>query len=88
MKAHYETIAVHRSPENLATEFAKIPYARYAPVRRQLLNVLRRVNDLRTATVVLQTSLIRCSILRRRPVKVYVDTEPETSISVDDQKAA
>lgn len=29
--AHFETIACHRSPENLARELATIPFARYAP---------------------------------------------------------
>ena len=28
--------------------FARVPYARYAPVRRQLLNVLRAVNKARS----------------------------------------
>ena len=47
LKSHFEYLAVHRSPENLAYEFAKIQFARYAPIRRQLLNILRAVNDCR-----------------------------------------
>ncbi len=72
LKAHFESIAVHRSPENLAEEFRKIPYARYAPVRRQLLNILRRVNDQRKqhSFKLLPFEVLK---LRRSPVKVYVD---------------
>ena len=87
IKAHYEAIAVHRSPENLATEFARIAFARYAPVRRQLLNILRRVNDLRQRH---SFSKLPYSVLnlRRQPVRVYVDPELETIPSGNDQKAA
>lgn len=42
--------ACHRSAENLAAEFGRLPYARYAPVRRQLLNLLRAVNSARART--------------------------------------
>ncbi len=84
MKAYFETIAVHRSPENLAAEFAKITYARYAPVRRQLLNILRRVNELRHRQ---SFSQLPYSVLnlRRSPVKIYVYPELTTSDSVRDQ---
>ncbi len=44
LKALFEERACHRSPENLAADFARVPYARYAPVRRQLLTILRTVN--------------------------------------------
>jgi len=36
--------------ENLAADFARVPYARYAPLRRQLLTILRTVNDARART--------------------------------------
>lgn len=39
--------ASHRSIENLTADFARVPYARYAPVRRQLLTLLKRVNAAR-----------------------------------------
>jgi hypothetical protein len=44
LKAYFLDLAVHRSAENLAEEFARVPYEPYAPVRRQLLNILRAVN--------------------------------------------
>jgi len=50
LKAYLLDRATHRSAENLAIDFARIPYARYAPVRRQLLNLLRAVNDARART--------------------------------------
>ena len=75
LKAHFEAIAVHRTAEHLAQEFAAIPYARYAPVRRQLLNLLRLVNDRRKQQgyELLPYAALK---LRRTPVKVYVNSTP------------
>ena len=47
LKAFFLDRACHRSAEALGADFARVPYARYAPVRRQLLNLLRAVNDAR-----------------------------------------
>jgi hypothetical protein len=47
LKAFFLERACHRSVENLAADFACVPYARYAQVRRQLLVLLRRVNEAR-----------------------------------------
>ncbi len=47
LKAFFLDRACHRTAETLTTDFARIPYARYAPVRRQLLTILRGVNDAR-----------------------------------------
>lgn len=47
LKALFEERACHRSVEHLAADFARVPYARYAPVRRQLLSILRTVNERR-----------------------------------------
>ncbi len=75
LKAHFESIAVHRSRDYLAQEFAAIPYARYAPIRRQLLNLLRLVNERRKqqAFEVLPYSVLN---LRRSPVNVYAERGP------------
>lgn len=72
LKAHFQNIACHRSPENLAQELAGIPFARYAPVRRQLLTLLRQINKARESMgyKTLPHSVLR---LRRTPVKVYRD---------------
>lgn len=47
LKSYFMERAGHRSGESLAVDFARVPYARYAPVRRQLLNILRAVNEKR-----------------------------------------
>ena len=44
LKSYLVGLAVHRSVENLTVVFARIPFEPYAPVRRQLLNILRAVN--------------------------------------------
>jgi len=78
MKAYFDSIAVHRSPENLTAEFAKIEFARYAPIRRQLLNVLRRVNQRRQQQSY-QTLTYAVLNLRRVPVKVYADNQADSA---------
>jgi len=50
LKAFFLERACRRSIENLAIDFARVPYARYAPVRRQLLKLLRLVNEARART--------------------------------------
>ncbi|QDV26060.1 hypothetical protein [Aureliella helgolandensis] len=47
LKAYFLHRATRRSTDNLAQEFANIPYTRFAPIRRQLLTVLRAVNKSR-----------------------------------------
>ena len=49
LKAYFEDIAVHRTARQLAAEFADLPFEPYAPVRRQLLNLLRYINRRRVA---------------------------------------
>ena len=74
LKALFLERATHRSVENLRADFARIPYARYAPIRRQLLTILRAVNDARARMgydPVPHTALQ----LRRTPIKVYKDSD-------------
>ena len=47
IRGHLLSLACHRSPENLAQEFWRIPFEPYAPIRRQLLNLLRLMNQQR-----------------------------------------
>lgn len=47
LKSFFVGRACHRSGANVAADFARVPYARYAPVRRQLLTILRATNDAR-----------------------------------------
>ena len=48
LKSYFLDRATHRNAKTLAQDFARVPYARYAPVRRQLLNILRAVNKARS----------------------------------------
>jgi len=83
LRDHLLDLATHRSAENLAREFARIPFARYAPIRRQLLNILRAVNERRKQH---NFELLNHSVLklRRTPVPVYVRPEaaeqPDSSL--------
>src|SRR5262249_11774829 len=47
LKEHLLCLAFRRSPEDLAREFGALPFEPYAPVRRQLLALLRTVNGAR-----------------------------------------
>ena len=55
---------------------ARIPFARYAPIRRQLLVILRAVNDARARTGYDPVPHVALQ-LRRTPVKVYQDDESQ-----------
>ena len=68
--AYFENIACHRSVETLRRELLAIPFEPYAPVRRQLLNILRQVNQRRRAAGYskLDNSAIR---YHRQPVKPF-----------------
>lgn len=48
LKAFFLGRAVHRTAESLCRDFARVPYARFAPVRRQLLTIQRMVNKARS----------------------------------------
>lgn len=70
LKAHFVELAAHRSVENLVQALQRIPFEPYAPVRRQLLNILRAVNRKRAASGFepVPTEALR---LRRRVCRVY-----------------
>ena len=70
LKAYLVGLAAHRSVENLAGEFGRIRFERYASVRRQLLNMLRTVNRVRKEAGFepVPVSALR---LRRRIVKPF-----------------
>ena len=70
LRASLVGLAVHRSAENLSAVFHAIPFEPYAPVRRQLLNLLRAVNRERKAAGFepVPTSALRLS---RKGVKPF-----------------
>jgi hypothetical protein len=47
LKAFFLQRACRRSVDSLALDFARVPYARFAPVRRQLLTIWRALNRAR-----------------------------------------
>lgn len=74
MKAYLVDLATKRSAGVLAGEFAKLPFEPYAPVRRQLLALLRAVNRAR-GTAGLEPMPASALRLRRRIVKPFGDAE-------------
>jgi hypothetical protein len=82
LKAFFLDRACHRSPENLAADFARVPYARYAPVRRQLLTILRAVNAARARMGYdpLPHSVLK---LRRQIVRPFDVPRTESAFTVE-----
>lgn len=76
LKEYFLDRSCHRSPENLAADFARVPYARYAPVRRQLLTILRAVNAARARMGYdsLPYSVLK---LRRQIVRPFAESIPD-----------
>ena len=72
LKAHFAELARHRSAEHVALAFYRLPFEPYAPVRRQLLNLLREVNRVRREAgfAKIPTEVLP---LRRRVVKPFGD---------------
>jgi hypothetical protein len=70
LKAYFLSIACHRSVEALSRELWNIPFEPYAPVRKQVLNLLRLINAKREAAgyAKLLTSVLR---MKRRIVKPF-----------------
>lgn len=81
LKAHFLYRATHRSVENLVREFGRIPYEPYAPIRRQLLNILRSVNRARkhAGYELLPPTVLR---LQRRIVKPLEPGERRNDVVV------
>jgi len=75
LKAYFTERARHRTAERLGAELWRVPFEPYAPVRRQLLNILRAVNEVRKAAGFekLPYSVLR---YRRRIVKPFGDYLP------------
>lgn len=82
LRDYFLSIACHRSAETLARELFLIRFQPYAPIRRQLLNILRLVNESRKAAgyTKLPPTVLR---YQRQIVKPFgaVDGEPLMGIS-------
>jgi hypothetical protein len=70
LRDYFLYLAAHRSAENLALAFYRIPFEGYAPVRRQVLNIFRAANRVRKTAgyQVLPKDVLP---LRRRVVKPF-----------------
>jgi hypothetical protein len=71
-RAHLLALALHRSPVRLKDEIQAIRFIPYARVRRQLLRLLREVNELRVSAG-FQTIPRSVLMLRRLPVLVFAE---------------
>jgi hypothetical protein len=63
LKSHFLEISLRRSVEQLGREFYTVPFEPYAPVRQQMLNILRQVNEVRKRAGM---GLLPWSVLRYR----------------------
>lgn len=70
VKSYLLDLAVRRSAESLESVFRDLPFEPYAPVRRQLLNILRGVNQARKVAG-FKPVRGECLRLRRRIVKPF-----------------
>ncbi len=70
LRAWFSERALQESPEKLALSFYQLPTAPYAPVRRQLLIILRKVNRIRKIAGKRQLP-IEILPLRRRVVRPF-----------------
>lgn len=74
LKSYFTGLATHRTADKLAAEFWAVPFEPYAPIRRQLHNILRAVNRARQAA---GYEKLRYSVLRykRRIVRPFEPSE-------------
>jgi hypothetical protein len=72
VRAHLLGLALHRSVANMKTAFAEFRFTPYARIRRQLLRLLREVNELRASAGYEPVPLSALN-LRRHPVKVFAE---------------
>ncbi len=79
LKAYLVDLACHRSVAGIATEFWRLPFEPYAPVRRQLLNIMRAVNRKREAAG-LEIAPFRVLRLRRRIMRPFVEASIEREV--------
>jgi hypothetical protein len=78
LKSFLVGITPHRSVENLTVALRKVPFEPYAPVRRQLLNILRAMNRARKVAG-LELVPVAALRLRRRVVKPFGGDRLESS---------
>lgn len=80
MRAYFLEIAAHRSPDKLRWEFWNQPFEPYAPIRKQLLNLLRLVN-LKRSSLGYEKLVPDCIRYRRAIVKPFEEVPSEETNS-------
>src|SRR5262249_24973390 len=70
VSALLHSIALHRSAEELENELRQLPYEPYAPVKRQLFQLLRKMNNTRNAAG-LPPLPHNCLRLQRKSVRPF-----------------
>lgn len=85
LKAYFTELALRRPADVVAEELHLLPYEPYAPIRRQLLNLLRAVNRCRqqAGLAPIDVGVLR---MRRRiccPFTDALDTSPVKVVSVE-----
>jgi len=74
LRAYFEDVALYRSAGQLAAELADLPFEPYAPVRQQLLNLIRYIN-LRREAASLERVGFSALRYRRRIVRPFGTVE-------------
>ena len=79
LKSYFARRAVHRRTESLELDLRSLPYEPYAPVRRQLLELLRGINRARRAAgfVAVPVEALR---FKRRIVRPFGDEVPLSNL--------
>ncbi len=76
LKHYFVDLAVRRSTKNLQAQLAKIPFEPWAPVRGQLVSLVRAINRRRSAAG-LEPVPLECLRLKRRILRPFGETKPE-----------
>lgn len=77
LKAVFLELALRRSPERLERMMATLPFEPYAPVRRQILGLVRSVNGVRKSAG-LPPLPYACVRMKRRIVRPFASTDDGT----------
>lgn len=78
LRAYFLNIAPHRSVQNLSMELAAVPYQPYAPVRQQLLSLVRDINKVRKVAGASSTVPYEVLNLKRVQIAPFADSNSES----------
>lgn len=87
LKAHLLDVATHRSVDAIVEEFWSLPFEPYAPVRRQLFNILRAVNVRRRLAGYESVPWERAVRMKRRQVRVFGGGSAQRTLGSDKKRS-